>query len=58
MSNQVHYARFFAQSNCLIYDDPVDVEGVAKNIADMAEQFTQYECATIRCSAYTCWRGR
>ena len=26
----------------LIYDEPVDVEGVAKNIADMAQQFTQY----------------
>ncbi|MGI0036241.1 MAG: archaeal proteasome endopeptidase complex subunit alpha, partial [Nitrososphaera sp.] len=29
-------------SNRLIYDEPVDVEGVAKNIADMAQQFTQY----------------
>ncbi|MER3408372.1 MAG: proteasome subunit alpha, partial [Nitrososphaera sp.] len=26
----------------LIYDEPVDVEGVAKNLADMAQQFTQY----------------
>jgi proteasome alpha subunit len=39
---QVDHARFFAQSNRLIYDEPVDVEGVAKNIADMAQQFTQY----------------
>ena len=39
---QVDQARFFAQSNRLIYDEPVDVEGVAKNIADMAQQFTQY----------------
>jgi proteasome alpha subunit len=33
---------FFAQSNRLIYDEPVDVEGVAKNVADMAQQLTQY----------------
>ncbi|MDQ3840090.1 MAG: archaeal proteasome endopeptidase complex subunit alpha [Thermoproteota archaeon] len=39
---QVDHARFFAQSNRLIYDEPVDVESVAKNIADMAQQFTQY----------------
>lgn len=39
---QVDHARFFAQSNRLIYDELVDVEGVAKNIADMAQQFTQY----------------
>jgi proteasome alpha subunit len=39
---QVDYARFFAQSSRLIYDEAVDVEGVAKNIADMAQQFTQY----------------
>ncbi len=40
--SQVDHARFFAQSNRLIYDEPVDVEGVAKNLADMAQQFTQY----------------
>jgi len=39
---QVDHARFFAQTNRLIYDEPADVEGVAKNIADMAQQFTQY----------------
>lgn len=39
---QVDHARFFAQSNRLIYDEPVDVEGVAKNLADMAQQYTQY----------------
>jgi len=39
---QVDQARFFAQSNKLIYDEPVDVEGVAKNLADMAQQFTQF----------------
>ncbi|HMG38793.1 MAG TPA: hypothetical protein VK566_06395 [Nitrososphaeraceae archaeon] len=27
---EVDHARFFAQSNRLIYDEPVDVEGVAK----------------------------
>ncbi|HEU4469044.1 MAG TPA: archaeal proteasome endopeptidase complex subunit alpha [Nitrososphaeraceae archaeon] len=39
---QVDLARFFAQSNRLIYDEPVYVEAVAKNLADMAQQFTQY----------------
>ncbi len=39
---QVDHARFFAQSNRLIYDEPVYVEDVAKNLADMAQQFTQY----------------
>ena len=39
---QVDHARFFAQSDRLIYDEPVDVEGVSKNLADMAQQYTQY----------------
>ena len=39
---QVDQARFFDQSNRLIYDQPVDVEDVAKNLADMAQQFTQF----------------
>ena len=39
---QVDHARFFAQSNRLIYDEPVNLEGVAKNLADMAQQFTQF----------------
>ncbi|CAN5656220.1 archaeal proteasome endopeptidase complex subunit alpha [soil metagenome] len=39
---QVDHARFFAQSNRLIYDEPVDVEGTANNLADMAQQFTQF----------------
>ena len=39
---QVDNARFFAQSNKLIYDEPVDVETVAKHIADMCQQLTQY----------------
>ncbi len=39
---QVDHARFAAQSNRLIYDESVDVEGIAKSIADIAQQFTQY----------------
>ncbi|MEM2856850.1 MAG: archaeal proteasome endopeptidase complex subunit alpha [Candidatus Nitrosocaldaceae archaeon] len=39
---QVDQARIVAQSNRLIYDEPIDVEGVAKSVADMAQQFTQY----------------
>lgn len=39
---QVDQARFFAQSNRLIYDEPADVEAVARNIADRALQFTQF----------------
>lgn len=39
---QVDQARFFAQNNRLIYDEPVYVENVAKNLADMAQQLTQF----------------
>lgn len=39
---QVDHARFAAQSNRLIYDDSIDVEGIAKTLADLAQQFTQY----------------
>ena len=39
---QVDNARFFAQSNKLTYDEPVDVETVAKHLADQSHQFTQY----------------
>ena len=39
---QVDQARFFAQSNRLIYDEPVYVENVAKNLADTAQQLTQF----------------
>ena len=35
-------ARFFSQSNRLIYDEPVEVEAVAKHLADQCQQFTQY----------------
>jgi proteasome alpha subunit len=39
---QVDSARVMAQSNKLIYDEPVDVEAIAKRIADMNQQYTQY----------------
>lgn len=38
----VDNARFFAQSNHLIYDDLVSVESVSKHLADQCQQFTQY----------------
>ena len=40
--SQVDNARFFSQSNQLIYDEPVDVATVAKHLADQCQQFTQY----------------
>ena len=40
--SQVDNARFFAQSNRLIYDEEVGVETVAKHLADQCQQFTQY----------------
>lgn len=40
--SQVDNARFFSQSNRLIYDEPVEVETIAKHIADQSQQFTQY----------------
>ena len=39
---QVDNARFFAQSNKLTYDEPVEIETVAKHLADQSHQFTQY----------------
>ncbi len=39
---QVDDARFFSQSNKLVYDEPVDVETVAKHLADQAQHYTQY----------------
>jgi proteasome alpha subunit len=39
---QVDNARVIAQSNRLVYDEPVDVETVAKRIADLNQQYTQY----------------
>jgi proteasome alpha subunit len=38
----VDTARFFSQSNKLTYDESVDVEAVARHLADQSHQFTQY----------------
>lgn len=40
--SQVDNARFFSQSNRLIYDEDVDVETIAKHLADQCQQYTQY----------------
>jgi len=40
--SQVDNARFFSQSNKMIYDEPVDVETIAKHLADQCQQYTQY----------------
>ena len=40
--SQVDDARFFSQSSKLVYDEPIDVETVAKYIADQFQKFTQY----------------
>lgn len=40
--SQVDNARFFSQSNRMIYDEPIEVESVAKHLADQCQQFTQY----------------
>jgi len=39
---QVDNARFFSQGNRLNYDEAVEVETVAKHLADQCHQFTQY----------------
>ena len=39
---QVDQARVIAQSNRLIYDQPVDIETLARKLADSSQQFTQY----------------
>jgi proteasome alpha subunit len=39
---QVDDARMFSQSHKLIYDEKVDVETVAKHLADKCHQYTQY----------------
>lgn len=39
---QVDQARFVAQSNRLVYDEQVDVESLAKKIADISQQYTQF----------------
>jgi proteasome alpha subunit len=38
----VDNARFFSQSNKLTYDESVEIETVAKHLADQSHQFTQY----------------
>ena len=38
----VDNARFFSQSNKLTYDESVEVETVARHLADQSHQFTQY----------------
>ena len=38
----VDNARFFSQSNKLTYDETVEVEAIAKHLADQSHQFTQY----------------
>ncbi|CAI9832796.1 Proteasome subunit alpha [Nitrosopumilaceae archaeon] len=40
--SQVDNARFFSQSNRMIYDEPVEVETIAKHLADQSQQYTQY----------------
>ena len=40
--SQVDNARFFSQSNKLIYDEPVEIETIAKHLADQSQQYTQY----------------
>ena len=39
---QIDNARTFSQSNKLVYDEAVEVETVAKHLADQNHQFTQY----------------
>ena len=39
---KVDNAIYFSQSNKLTYDEPVEVETVAKHLADQNHQFTQY----------------
>jgi len=39
---QVENARYFSQGHRLYYDEPVEVETIAKHLADQSHQFTQY----------------
>jgi proteasome alpha subunit len=39
---QVDVLRVFAQTNRLIYDEPVEIEAAAKRIGDLNQQYTQY----------------
>jgi proteasome alpha subunit len=38
----VDQARVQAQNNRLVYDEPIEVEGIARKLGDMAQQYTQY----------------
>ena len=56
----VDNARFFSQSNKLTYDESVEIEAVAKHLADQSHQFTQYSgvrpfgvALIIACLLYT-----
>ena len=40
--SQVDKARLFSQSNKMIYDEAVEVEAIAKHLADQSQQYTQY----------------
>ena len=40
--SQIDTARTFSQSNKLVYDEAVEVETVAKHLADQCQQYTQY----------------
>ena len=40
--SQVDNARFFSQSNKMIYDEAVEVETIAKHLADQCQQYTQF----------------
>ena len=38
----VDQARIIAQNNRLLYDEPIDVETIARRLGDIAQQYTQY----------------
>ena len=40
--SQVDNARFFSQSNKMIYDERVEIETIVKHLADQSQQYTQY----------------
>ena len=39
----IDYARIYAQSNRLMYDEPADVDTIARGIGDLMQLYTQYE---------------
>ena len=38
----VDHARVISQNNRLLYDEPIDIETVARRLGDIAQQYTQY----------------